>query len=220
MLWLAWQGVPKNIIELGAGAIREYQVGRRTDEEIRAREDVERTAEIVWRDLLNFGQFETGSKGKTQSFFRRHKSHWHHPGFKPAMRFLKDFELPTGLKPPFHQQPLIGRHLSAQGEGNPYLKDDLSERVTAADNALKRAGIRGRRALIAKALNESPLTRRANDSWEPEEVRDRVKAYQKQRNHLPGDDLADRWILSYRWAMQIGKISPAISPSPGTTKDS
>ena len=201
MLWMARQGVPTRVVKLGPEAVQEYQVGRRTDEEIRARQDVEHLAKGIWSDLLTLGQFETASTSKAQRFLRQHSSYWHDPWLASALRFFEDFELPTGVKPPFSQQRLVGKHRIVHG-ANPYLENDLSERITAASYALKRAGLRRRHSLIAKALNQSPLTRRSSDFWGPEEVRDRVKAYEKQRDHIPGDALVDVSIFTYRRAIE------------------
>ena len=192
---------------------RQFETTTSSEEEIKLRKAVRETADIVWGDLLSFGEFEPSTRLEAQEFFRKHSYQWHHPWLEPALKFLEEFDLPPGAEPPFRQEQMVGRYLSVQGHGNPYLSNDLSERVAAADYALKIGGIRGRRAVIAKALNNSPLTRRTDDDWGPEEVRNRVKSYERQEHHFPADLLANRWIQFYRWAMYVER-QPGIWPRP------
>jgi hypothetical protein len=208
LLWVAVHGVPKKIVDGGPEAVQKYWMdrylkGERMSEANDARQCVQRTAEIIWGDLLQFGQFEAGSKREAQSFFKKHSSYWHHPWIEPALKFLEEFEVPPWSEAPFHQQQLVGPHVSVQGGGNPYLENDLSQRIAAADYALKKASIRGRRARIAKALDESPLTARPNDSWGPEEVRNRVRSYERLRMHRSPDSLVDESVSSYRQARYL-----------------
>ena len=67
LLCLALHGVPKKIVAGGPEAVKKYWVarylsGERISEANDARQCVQRTAEIIWGDLLQFGQFEAGSK--------------------------------------------------------------------------------------------------------------------------------------------------------------
>lgn len=211
MLWVALYGVPKKIVDGGPEAVRKYWIdrgvkGERMSEASDARQCVQRTAEIVWGDLLQFGQFEVGSKREAQSFFQKHSSYWYHPWLEPAMKFLEEFEVPPWTEAPFHQQQLVGPHVSVQGGGNPYLENDLSQRIAAADYALKRASIRGRRARIAKALDESPMCARPNDSWGPVEVRDRVRSYERLSMRRSPDSLVDESVSSYRLSRYLEEL--------------
>jgi hypothetical protein len=174
--------------------------GERMLEASDARQCVIRTAEIVWGDLLLFGQFEAASKREAQSFFKKHSSDWHHPWLEPALKFLEEFEVPPWPEAPFDQQQLVGPDASTQVGGSPYLENDLSQRIASADYVLKKASIRGRRARVAKALNESHLTRRPDDTWGPEEVRNRVRSYERLRIHRSPESLVDESVSSYRRA--------------------
>jgi hypothetical protein len=208
MLWVALHGVPKEIVDGGPETVERYRLdrllkGERKSKENDASQCVQRTAEIVWGDLLQFGQFEVGSKREAQSFFKKHSSYWYHPWLEPALKFLEEFEVPHWTEAPFHQQQLVGPHVSEQGGGNPYLENDLSQRIAAADYALKKASIRGRRARVAKALNESPMCARPNDSWGPEEVRNRVRSYERMREHRSPESLVDESVSSYRQARYL-----------------
>jgi phage gp36-like protein len=208
LLCLALHGVPKEIVDGGPDAVRKHWrdhllKGERMREANDARQCVQRTAEIVWGDLLQFGQFEVGSKREAQSFFKKHSSYWYHHWLEPALKFLEEFEVPPWTEAPFHQQQLVGPHVSEQGGGNPYLENDLSQRIAAADYALKKASIRGRRARIAKALNESPMCSRPNDSWGPEEVRNRVRSYERMREHRSSESLVDESVFCYRQARYL-----------------
>jgi hypothetical protein len=206
MLWLASHGIPKDVIDLGADAIQKYQHGPRAD--VHARQDVECIAKIVWDDLLQTGRINAASKTEALTFLRRHASSWNHCSLEPALKFLEDFGLPPGAEPPFRQYPLVAQKFAATGGGNPYLENDLSERIAAADSALQRVPIKNRHALIANALQKSPLTRELrpnDDSWGPIEVRDRVKGYKRQKWAHPGEGLADKWISGYRWDMKLNE---------------
>ena len=208
LLSLALHGVPKIILDGGPEAVQKYWAdrylkGERMSEANDARQCVQRTAEIIWGDLLQFGQFELASKRYAQSFFKKHSSYWHHPWIEPALKFLEEFEVPPGMEPSFHQQQLVGPHGSVQGGGNPYLENDLSQRIAAADYVLKKASIRGRRVRIAKALDESPLTRRPDDTWGPEEVRNRVRSYERLRIHRSPESLVDESVSSFRQARYL-----------------
>ena len=208
LLSLALHGVPKIIVDGGPEAVQKYWAdrylkGERMLEANAARQCVQRTAEIVWGDLSQFGQFQAASKRDAQSFFKKHSSYWHHPWIEPALKFLEEFEVPPGTEPLCHQQQLVSPDASAQGGGNPYLENDLSQRIAAADYALGKASIRGRRALIAKALIESHLTRRPDDTWGPEEVRNRVRSYEKLRIHRSPESLVDESVFSFRQARYL-----------------
>jgi hypothetical protein len=211
LLSLALHGVPKTIADGGPEAVQKYWAdrylkGERMSEANDARQCVQRTAEIVWGDLLQFGQFEPGSKQEAQRFFKKHSSYWHHPWIEPALKFLEEFDVPPGTDPSFHQQQLVGPDVSFQVGGNPYLENDLSQKIAAADYALKKASIRGRRTRIAKALDESPLTARQDDSWGPEEVRNRVRSYERLRIHRSPDSLVDESVSSYRQARYLEEL--------------
>ena len=124
LLCLALHGVPKKIVDGGPDAVKKYWVdrylkGERISEANDARQCLQRTAEIIWGDLLQFGQFEAGSKREAQSFFKKHSSYWHHPWIEPALKFLEEFEVPPWTEPSFQQQQLVGPDVSVQGGGNP-----------------------------------------------------------------------------------------------------
>jgi hypothetical protein len=208
LLCLALHGVPKKIVAGGPEAVKKYWVarylsGERISEANDARQCVQRTAEIIWGDLLQFGQIEAGPKREAQDFFKKHSSYWHHPWLEPALKFLEEFEVPPGTEPSFQQQQLVGPDVSFQVGGNPYLENDLSQKIAAADYALKKASIRGRRTRIAKALDESPLTARQDDSWGPEEVRNRVRSYGRLRIHRSPESLVDESVSSFRQARYL-----------------
>jgi hypothetical protein len=198
--WLGLHGIPKEIIRQGSDAIKEYWHCTKSPEAIRARRNVEQMVQIVWRGLLEMGQFATANKKAAQAFFRRHSSTWDHPGMASALEFLENFELPPGATSPFRKSSSVTKTSATSGDGNPYLENDLSERIAAADGALRRVAIKQPYELIANALRESPLTRALYEnvgSWSSIEVRERVKGYKKQKQARPIEKLADKWILKY-----------------------
>jgi hypothetical protein len=198
--WLGLHGIPKEIIQRGPDAIKEYWHSTKSPEAIRARQNVEQMVQIVWRGLLETGQFAPANKKAAQAFFRRHSSTWDHPGMASALEFLENFEIPPGATSPFRKYSFMTKTSAASGDGNPYLENDLSERIAAADGALRRVAIKQHYELIATALRESPLTQALHKDvgWSPVEVRERVKGYKKQKRARPIEKLADKWILKYR----------------------
>jgi hypothetical protein len=199
--WLGIHGIPKEIVQQGPDAITEYLQSTKSPEAIRARENVQQMVQIVWCGLLEMGQFAPANKKVAQAFFRRHSSTWDHPGMASAMEFLENFELPPGATSPFRKYSSVTKTSAASGDGNPYLENDLSERMAVADGALRRVAIRQPYERIANALKESPVTRPLYQdvgSWSSVEVRERVKGYKKQKRARPIEELADKWILKYR----------------------
>jgi len=198
--WLGLHGIPKETIQQGPDAIKKYWHSTKSPEAIRARRNVEQMVQIVWRGLLATGQFAPANKKAAQAFFRRHSSTWDHPGMASAMEFLENFELPPGATSPFPKYSSLTKTSAASGDGNPYLENDLSERIAAADGALRRVAIKQPYELIANALRESPLTRALyrDVGWSSVEVRERVKGYKKQKRARTIEKLADKWILKYR----------------------
>jgi hypothetical protein len=199
--WLGLHGIPKEIIQQGPDAIKDYWHSTKSPEAIRARQNVELLVEIVWHNLLEMGQFAPANNEVAQAFFRRHSSTWDHPCLASALEFLENFELPPGAASPFRKHSSVTKTSAASGGGNPYLENDLSERIAAADGALRRVAIKEPYEMIANALRKSPLTRALYQdvgSWSPVEVRERVKGYKKQKRARPIEELADKWILKYR----------------------
>src|ERR1700675_4646507 len=94
LIWLSSHGVPKAVAKGGPTAIRGYRRGLKTEESIRGRQDAERSALIVWGDLLRTGRFAPANKKAALAFFRRHSSAWDHPWLLSGLKFLEDFEVP------------------------------------------------------------------------------------------------------------------------------
>lgn len=192
------QGIPKEVVHRGLDAIKAYyRRPERSAVEMRARHNAERVERLLWAELLQFGNLPVSSKTTAKTFLRRRASDLSGPWLGEALKFLEEYDLPPDANEQSGAQRLVGRQISIQGDINPYLQDDLSERIAAADYALKRAGIRARRRSIARALNDSMLTPLKDDTWGADEVRDRVRAYERQHNHLPIDFIADKWVALY-----------------------
>ncbi len=199
--WLGIHGIPKKIIQQGPEATTKYWHSTKSAKAIRTRKNVEQMVQIVWRGLLEMGRFPTANKKAAQAFFRRHASTWDHPGMASALEFLENFELMPGATSPFRKYPSVTKSSATSGDGNPYLENDLSERIAAADGALRRVAIKQPYQLIANTLKASDLTRELYQdvgSWSSVEVRERVKGYKKQKRALPIEKLAHKWILKYR----------------------
>jgi hypothetical protein len=141
--WLSWSGVPSSVLRRGKEVVNDYLLARRTEEDRIARLNLEETAKIVWGQLWQFGEFNPSTRGEALRFLQRHsETYFTHPYLKPALAFIGTHEIPPGTKYPFRRPNLMSRHLNAQGEGNPRVRDDLAPRIFAAYHALPKAGIK------------------------------------------------------------------------------
>ncbi len=208
---LATHGVPTKIVKRGRKAIQEYWLAPQEEVTRTSRRAVKKTAEIVWGNLFQLGQFDPATKQLVKRFLRKHSASVYHPWIEHALTFLEECEL-VPSSPASRRSPNFVASGSFQERGNPYLEDDLSERIAAADSALRQSGIEDRQKLIADVLTISPLTehlRPKGDSWGPVEVRERVKTYHRQKHSIAANQLANKWILRYRMANGTGAPRPA-----------
>jgi hypothetical protein len=135
------------------------------------------------------------------------------------LRFFENFDLPVDPPNPLSQQPALnGREFTFHG-GKADLRDDLSERIAAADYVLTTIGIPNRREVVAEALNRSPMTRLSADFWGPEEVRDRVRAYQRRKHHRSPESLGGDWIGRFRWSEFVFANQPNRNDRDQTPKE-
>jgi hypothetical protein len=203
LMWLAIAGVPKEIGNRGSKALDRYWRYARYDKrDVARRNEAEVFAKLVWEDLLQSGTFKTSSKGKAKTFLRENSGRWHHPWLQSALELLETFEVPSGAAMPFAPKTTRARGV-AKSNNNAQADSDLSERIAAADAILQTAVGRKRRRLIADALNDSPLAARAKDTWGPNEVRDRVRAYQRLTSRNSPQILASTWIVRFRSHVSI-----------------
>ena len=155
LMSLGVAGIPRAVLAQGAEAIKRYSHDRRSASENRMAESTWQMAEIIWRTLIRSGNIPLASKKETEDFLRAHaKTYLANPYLSDTLRFVRKFELSDHTALTFTQPHLMSRHINAQGQGNPYLLDDLTERIAAAYFALTRVGIRDAYARIAKALCE------------------------------------------------------------------
>ena len=97
------------------------------------------------------------------------------------------------------------------------MADDRSERIYAAYHGLRRAGIRGARTRIAAALNAAGwkiASRTLTDNrWEPYEVYERVKQYERglrerfgnrEVARTWGESMVRRWVFRFRSCVAEG----------------
>ncbi len=208
MMTLAQHGVPTKVVRRGAKEIRKYWRGPRDEETRQSRLAVEQIARIVWGNLLQFGRFKASSKHKAQLFLRENLAYCSHPNLERALKFLQECEVPAGSPPQSPSPHFVAKNLSQQ-RGNSYLEDDLSERVAAADYLLQQAGVTHRHQFIAAALSFSALTAQRSPKkigWTAVEVRERVKTYERQKNSIPAEQLANKWIFAYRGLIAIEEM--------------
>lgn len=226
---LAKRGVPTQIANGGQEQVDKY-MSSLTDEERRRGWIAEKAAEIIWGELRNSGSISRCGKRRALQFLRIHVKGYMNFYAEAILKFVEDFDLPPNTDDPFSHGPgFRSRSRSTQGGGNPYLHDDLSERICAAHCALRREATEKSRWRIAKALEKAgvePSRRRKNPGagWAEDNVNDRIKQFEKQhrtniRNLLRSegqpvtkerveefleswrDGLADEWISSFRWKL-------------------
>jgi len=203
--------VPTKVVKRGPKAIEEYRLAAQEEVTRTSRKAVKKTAEIVWGNLLQFGQFEAATKQVAQRFLRKHSGSVYHPWIEHALKFLDECEVVPSSPAPRRSPNFVARG-SSQERANPYLEDDLSERVAATDSALRQSGVKDRQELIADVLNSSPWTKHLRpkaDSWGPVEVRERVKTYHRQKHSIAANKLENKWILLYRMTSGLGVSRPA-----------
>jgi hypothetical protein len=210
--WLVDFGVPKEVIAAGPEAVANFQGTERSADHKALVFDARRTAEILWGNLMLYGEIEPCSTEQALAYVRRNgDTHLANPYLNATIEFLERFELPSGARNPFTAPYLQSKSMSAQGGNpNPHLTDDLSERIYGADHALRRTGLKRWRPLIARVLNEAKAPkRRSRLAWGAEDVSNRVKEYETAQRHSYRDvaqlreQIANRLIFDFRWAELI-----------------
>lgn len=194
------------------------------------RRQMERMAEVIWGTILACAPFEAAGQGEVLQFLDKH-----------AETYLVSFDVATvreqvsrsgppsanavAARPPYLMSP----HLSASGQGNPQLADDLSERIYAAYHGLRRAGIHGARTRIAAALNAAgwkiAVRSGVDTRWDSYSVHGRVKQYERSlRQRFDdravasawGDSMVNKWIFVFRLQVGERQAPPANSRTEAT----
>ena len=176
------------------------------------RRETERMAEVIWGTILTCAPFEAAGQGEVLQFLDKHAGTYLVSFDVAAMREqVSRSGTPSTNAVAARPPHLMSLHLSASGQGNPQLADDLSERTYAAYHGLRRAGIRGARTRVAAVLNLAgwKIAVRSNTDarWGSNEVYERVKQYAKGLQERFGDRIAARawgdsmvskWVFLFR----------------------
>ena len=193
----------------------------------------QRLAQVIWGDLFQYGDFRGCGKQKAKAFLRRHsKTYLVSLDVKRALEVIEELEIPADAGQPFQPPHLTSLTMSAQGQGNPRLGDDVSERIYAAHHALKQARVKKIRPRIAEALNQAGVSggrRRSELPWDWRVVHDRIKRYergmrQRFEKEAGTNNVAERvreWRehLVYRWVSQF-HLRQQLSGDPADAKRS
>jgi hypothetical protein len=220
---LAWKGVPRNVASQGSEALKKYYESQDCERDRHARPKVERLADVLWGCLSQWGLIEPCTREKARLFLRQHSRTYlaGNPLLRTAQQIVNDFVIPPlehDEPEPFQPPHAMSGSLTAQGVGNPRLKNDLSERIYAAFHALKRTNMKLIEPRIAEALARRAVPRRGPKSqWTYQTVHERIKAYeQQQRKELHEttgtrasdermgewrDRLVNKWISGYRCSL-------------------
>jgi hypothetical protein len=176
------------------------------------RRQVERMAEVIWRTMLACAPFDAAGQGEVLQFLDQHAETYLVSFDVAAVREWVRRSAPPAANSCSASPPdLMSFRLSASGVRKPQLADDLSERIYAAYHGLRRAGIRGARRRIAAALNAAGrriASRTLTDSqWEPYEVYERVKQYERglrerfgnrEIARSWGESMVSKWVFLFR----------------------
>ena len=125
----------------GDEAIRAYRFRARTAEVQDEMRCAEQIANLLWGRVRSHNRHKAASNRSALRFLREHAlTHLTGPFIYRTLDLLDSFDVPPDLIRPLSKPNLVSRSLAAYG-GNPWLPDDLSERIYAADHTLKRAGV-------------------------------------------------------------------------------
>jgi hypothetical protein len=211
------QGVPRDVLAAGADAITKFHVAGRPQKDWQLSRNAQRIGEILLGKLMSFGEFADCSTKEALHFVQRNATHLASPYLEPAVEFLERYDLPPDPPNPFRAPCMLSPSQSGLiGRPNPWLTDDLSQRICGANHALKQAGLHKRFPLIASALNKAKLAKRSGEQWEGGDVSQRVKEYEaaQKRNELDitkvRTDLANWCVSSFRFAQLVNELNHAI----------
>lgn len=167
----------------------------------------------LWKTLLD-ARLPPGSKERTRRFLKRHeRTYLANLDVDWLLSVMERTEAAEAGKP--KPPSLISKRMSRSGAGNPWLLDDLSERLYGAYRALTQSKIRPARQHVAGALNARKLYSSARRGprrpWNSDAVIERVNQYEKQlRKGDPAEittkdararhrqQAANKWIYLFR----------------------
>jgi hypothetical protein len=230
--WLIAGGVEKARLGTGQSSLGAFPRPALSAEERDKKRCTQQIADLLWRRVRTLNAQDAASNGEALSFLERHApTHFANPFIERTLELVRDFDVPAADMRPRQQPTLVSASMMAYGS-DPHLLDDLSERLFVADHALKRAGLSRRRKKIAEVLNKGHIqTRRrlrrdaAEQEWLPEDVHERVKAFEERMKRrlvrtqadlnpkelllAERDAMTSRWIAHYREAFKIDVMPKA-----------
>ena len=139
---LARKGVPAELIGRQRGRVDDTRSDD-SEETLEGRRLLQRLAQVIWGDLFEYGDFPGCGKLKAKAFLRRHsKTYLVSLDVTRALEVIEELEIPADAGQHIRPPHLMSLTMSAQGQGNPRLGDDVSERIYAAYHALKGARVK------------------------------------------------------------------------------
>ncbi len=183
--WLAADGVPKKILRMGRSAVPNPR--RPSAEERDEKQCAQHIADVLWARVRRLNEDHVASNTETLRFLKLHeKTYFVNPFIVRAIDLVKDFDVPaTDMRA--RPKPNLVSASMASFRRDPHMQNDLSEGLLVADFVLKGAGVRRRLNKIAVGLNacgvQTPRRRGrdpAEQTWLPEEVHERIKAFEKR----------------------------------------
>lgn len=220
---LTLHGVPTTVAIDGPDAVARFDRRSISPEHLTARSCAGQIAEIIWDLLVQHGDFPIATKPEVLRFLDRHRrTYLANPLIDQAIAYVQGFELPANAAP-IEPPTLRSRSRTARiYPPNARINSDLSERIYIADQTLKRAGIKKRRPVIARALEVAGVEHRSGESiWTAEDINERVKEFQRSQrlrysSVWNGEHLVD-WKISFFRFVQSNKKASSEALPEGTT---
>ena len=232
---LARKGVPAELIGRQRGTADDTRSDD-SEKTLEGRRLLQSLAKVIWADLFNYGDFRGCGRQKATAFLQKHsKTYLVSLDVKRAFEVMEELAIPADTGQPFRPPHLKSLTMSAQGQGNPRLGDDVSERIYTAYHALKRARVKKIRPRIAEALSQEGVSggRRRSKArgWDWSGVHDRIKRYdrglrQRFEKEAGKNNVAEKvreWRehLVYRWVSQFqSQQQLSGNPAPRDAKGS
>jgi len=158
-------------------------------------------SDVIWGIVLQRADFKAAEREQVVEFLKKNAdSHLVHFDVASAMKLTLSLPEPKPRSPP---PTLSGTFLSETlGARRGGLRDDLTERISAAYWFLRSANVFKARTLVADALNRNGIPTRSRMSetrWSGYEVMERVRQYDNVLENKIRDRLAGRRRLVQKW---------------------
>jgi hypothetical protein len=147
---LSFAGVPNDVAKGGDEALQKYGL-EQPEEGMKARACLEELSQLIWNTLFQCGEFNVANPHIATRFLETHRhTYLANSPVDEALELIKRRRMPTGGSPRYGPPRLRSRSrtVAAGCDNRNQPKDDLSERIFIADEALNWAGKKKRQPSI------------------------------------------------------------------------